>query len=141
MGTIININDRIHQLFGYTSRDLIGQNVSIMMSSFFGERHDKWMKDYFKRGGDHTIFDNGARVFWVKDNSGYLRECCMDARVVPDLINGIRLIGVIYKNEIGPEVYALQAAEAMYSTINDFRIGPDTGRNIDTESQGEISIG
>ena len=104
IGKVININDRVFQLFGYKNRDVINQNVSIMMPHFIGGKHDKWMQAYFKRGGDHSIFDSGARTIFVRKTSGYLMECTLDVKVVPDLVFGIRLVGVIYENKIGPDV-------------------------------------
>lgn len=96
MGQVLNTNERIHQMFGYTNKELIGQNINTLMPEFFKYEHTKWMRDYFKRGGKESIFDNGARTVWARDKKGYLVECNLDVRVVPDLVNGIRMIGVIH---------------------------------------------
>lgn len=73
----------------------------MLMSDFFKDHHDSWMREYFHKGGDHSIFSNGARQVWGKDKRDYLIECSLDVRVVPDLVNGIRMIGVVQENDIG----------------------------------------
>lgn len=53
------------------------------------------MRNYFKRGGHDSIFEHGPRLLFAKNKKGYLIPCHIDAKVVPDLDDGVKVIGVI----------------------------------------------
>jgi PAS domain S-box-containing protein len=99
IGNIINCNDSIYDLFGYLSKDVVGQNVNILMPRQFQYQHNVWIKDYLTRGAHSTIFEHEARQIWVRDKKGFLVECNLDVKIVPDLTSGIKIMGVIYKND------------------------------------------
>lgn len=67
------------------------------MPKIFSIQHDKLIRLYLKRGGKNSIFQKGPRQIWATNREGYVEECKLDVRVVPDLMNGIKIMGGMYK--------------------------------------------
>jgi len=87
-------------MFGFRLEDLQQESINQLMPVAFARHHDNLIRMYLKRGGKNSIFDQGPRQIWVKNQAGYLDECKLDVRVVPDLMNGIKIMGVIYKTRL-----------------------------------------
>ncbi len=49
-GIIQSVNPAIEKLFGYSEDDLLGQNVSILMTEPHSSKHDGYMKHYLETG-------------------------------------------------------------------------------------------
>lgn len=47
-GTILLVNKRTEQIFGFSKRELVGKHHNIILPSRFHGIHDKYMKSYFK---------------------------------------------------------------------------------------------
>ena len=103
LGKIINLNEQMFSMFGFRLEDLEQQSINELMPRAFAQHHDNLIRLYLKRGGKNSIFDQGPRQIWVKNRAGYLDECKLDVRVVPDLMNGIKIMGVIYKTKLSDE--------------------------------------
>ena len=54
-GIIKLCNEAVERLFGYTSAELIGQNVSVLMPTPHREDHDAHMQRYLSTGEKHVI--------------------------------------------------------------------------------------
>jgi PAS domain S-box-containing protein len=54
-GTIISCNQAVEELFGYRPAELIGNNVTIIMSSPHKERHNSYINNYRKGGVPKVI--------------------------------------------------------------------------------------
>jgi two-component system sensor kinase FixL len=54
-GTVLHSNRAIEKLFGYSSSDLVGQNVSMLMPEPDRSRHDGYLKKYLETGKANII--------------------------------------------------------------------------------------
>ncbi|MDO6428055.1 MHYT domain-containing protein [Thalassotalea sp. 1_MG-2023] len=69
-GTILSINQATEQLLGWTSTELIGQNVKVIVPSPYHEQHDNYIQRYLATG-EANIIGKGREVEAVhKDGSG-----------------------------------------------------------------------
>lgn len=73
-GTVINTNKALNSVFGYDRKDVIGQNVKILMPEPDHSRHDDYLKNY-EQTGNAKIIGVGrevkarkktGEVFWVR---------------------------------------------------------------------------
>ena len=55
MGTIIHTNEEIEHLLGFKRKDLIGNNVSVMMPRAVGDSHDRFIQRYFETARSKII--------------------------------------------------------------------------------------
>ena len=60
-GRMLVFNKICEQLFGYTSQEAIGQNVSLIMPPEFSASHDRFMNNYH-RTGERRIIGIGREV-------------------------------------------------------------------------------
>lgn len=54
-GTIESVNPAVTVIFGYKKEELIGQNISLLMTSKQGRKHDKYIRDYISNDISHVI--------------------------------------------------------------------------------------
>jgi diguanylate cyclase (GGDEF)-like protein/PAS domain S-box-containing protein len=66
-GLIQTFNRAAEKLFGYSSEDVIGRNLSILMPSSESEAHDKYMEHYMVTG-EKRIIDEGREVMARKSD-------------------------------------------------------------------------
>ena len=69
-GIIINVNQKILDLLGYTRDEMIGENVSIMMDHHIGNIHQQLIDTYYKTGVRRLI--GKSRLVRAKHKDGYL---------------------------------------------------------------------
>ncbi|HWA83452.1 MAG TPA: PAS domain S-box protein, partial [Fimbriimonadaceae bacterium] len=49
-GTILTANPAVEKIFGYSPKELVGQNVRILMPSPYHEEHDRYLSNYLETG-------------------------------------------------------------------------------------------
>src|SRR5262249_49720867 len=54
-GIMQTVNPTAERLFGYAADEMIGQNVTMLMSSPFQEEHDIYLARYLRTGEPHII--------------------------------------------------------------------------------------
>ena len=54
-GTIDSLNPAAEAMFGYTAREALGQNISLLMPSPYREEHDAYLKRYLATGEKNII--------------------------------------------------------------------------------------
>ncbi len=60
-GTILSANPAAIELFGYSSEELIGENVRMLMPSSFAKEHDQYLRHYLETG-EAKIIGAGREV-------------------------------------------------------------------------------
>lgn len=66
-GIIESVNSAAANLFGYEKRELVGQNIKILMDSPHKERHDGYVSNYIKTR-QAKIIGIGREVYGIKKN-------------------------------------------------------------------------
>jgi len=69
MGHIVSFSAAAERMFGYAEREVIGENVAMLMPSPDRERHDGYLADY-RASGDRKIIGIG-RVTTARHREGY----------------------------------------------------------------------
>ena len=67
LGKIQFVNPALEDKFGYTSNEIIGQNVNVLMPHPYKKQHDGYIKNY-KRTGEKKIIGIGREVSAIKKN-------------------------------------------------------------------------
>jgi PAS domain S-box-containing protein len=66
-GTIESLNNSAERLFGYTSAELVGQNIKILMPSPFQDQHDGYLANY-RKTGERKIIGIGREVVGLRQD-------------------------------------------------------------------------
>lgn len=81
-GTIMSFSAAAQAQFGYTAREAVGQNVSMLMPSPDRERHDRYIERYLETG-EKRIIGIGRIVFGTrKDGSTFPMELAIGESAV-----------------------------------------------------------
>ena len=92
-GTIDSVNPALEKIFGYSETDLLGKNVSILMSKQESDRHRGYVESYLASGVG-KIIGTGAREVTGKRKDG--SEFAMDLAISETRVEGrCRFIGLI----------------------------------------------
>jgi two-component system, sensor histidine kinase and response regulator len=67
LGIVETYNPGAERIFGYSSQEVIGKNVSMLMPSPYAEEHDGYLEKYF-RTGKSTIIGVGREVVGRRKN-------------------------------------------------------------------------
>lgn len=93
LGNIVNIGNEVTEILGYKPSELIAKSVNVIMPHFYAQNHQKYMQKYIETGEAKTI--GKKRFFYCLDRKGYIRGCSTFVKVLPDLSEGLRFVGLI----------------------------------------------
>lgn len=94
MGEVLCINNEVSELLGYERNEIVGHNISIVMPPCIGEKHSEMIINSFSSGKAMQTNDN---MVLPLHKSGYIIPSCLIHRIVPNLQNGLQLIGFLFK--------------------------------------------
>lgn len=69
-----SFNKAAERIFGFHSKDIIGQDVSILMPHKIGSKHGNYMQQYIKNGGGCGAVGHSREVVAVR-KVGWDRRC------------------------------------------------------------------
>ncbi len=94
-GIIQFTNPAVEALFGYTSKDLLGKSINLLMPSAHRKRHNRYIKSYLKTGTKKVIGTGRQILGQRKDGSQFpmyisvgeiqLKHCHLFAGLIMDL--------------------------------------------------------
>src|SRR5262245_55739509 len=88
-GIIQSVNSATEGMFGYAAPEMIGQNVSMLMSSPHRETHDGYLAKYLQRGEKHVIGVSREVDARRKDGSIFPTELAVSEIKQLNLFTGI----------------------------------------------------
>ena len=84
-GNILKISSDISGKIGYSSEELIGHNLNILMPNFLKEEHNKILKKIIKEG---NFFDENQKMnklcVFIKTKSKFLKQLPLDIKILCD---------------------------------------------------------
>lgn len=101
LGKIVQTNNFIKESVGYQRRQLIGQNVSILMPKIFSDHHNNVLSRYLQTSNERM---NGKeRIVPVLCEDGFMFPATAYTKALPNLEQGIQIVGFISKVEVSLE--------------------------------------
>lgn len=93
-GLVLDFNPAAERIFGYTAKEVIGQNVKMLMPEPDRGRHDQYLKNYFQTG-EPQIIGKGREVVGLRKDGGKLP---LDLAVSEFIYDGRRLFTGILRD-------------------------------------------
>jgi len=97
MGLVSNVNSEITRILNYPKEEIIGQNINSVMPRVIADRHDAFLKRYL--GTSQARVMNIERLVFPINKKGYLVPCTLMIKVLPNLSEGIRIVGFLREVE------------------------------------------
>ena len=95
IGTIIDVNNEIQKIFGYQKKNLIGENVSILMPDIIGVHHNSFLESYFIKDDQSDINEIVEDLVFAQHLNGYLVPSTKIVKLLSNLENGVQFLGFI----------------------------------------------
>jgi PAS domain S-box-containing protein len=92
IGTITNSNTQVFNILGYHKADLIGEKIETIMPKIFADNHDHLLLNYFDNPSKPL---NIERQVYPLNKKGYVIPSNLMAKIVPNLANGIQIVGFL----------------------------------------------
>lgn len=93
MGIITNVNNEIVRILQYNKSEIIGQPINRIMPKVLADSHDAFMKNYFETSESKII--GQERDVFPTSKAGYVVPCTLMIKVLPNLNEGIRMVGFL----------------------------------------------
>lgn len=111
IGTVTNSNNEITRILGFSKNDLIGQNVNRIMPKVIADIHDSLLKSYFESSESKIVGSGLERIVYPQNKNGYMVPCTLMIKVLPNLDEGIRIVGFFKEIDDSAELKAYDSAE------------------------------
>jgi PAS domain S-box-containing protein len=85
-GTICTVNSACTELFGYTEKEMVGQNISIICGGGHSENHDHYIQNYLESG--HKKIIGKKRQSVAKKRCGTEFPCELGIQEISDVSSG-----------------------------------------------------
>ncbi len=92
LGEVLCINNEVSELLGYAKHEIVGHNISRVMTPIIARKHANFMLRYMCSGRAPPDCD---RLIFPLHKLGYIVPCTYIHRVVPSIQHGLELIGFI----------------------------------------------
>ena len=73
-GTILSVNRKAMQMFGYSQEELVGKKVNILMPAPYSEQHDTYISRYHHTREAHIIGGSRGTLFFPWQILSYHRH-------------------------------------------------------------------
>ncbi|KAM3130308.1 hypothetical protein pb186bvf_017604 [Paramecium bursaria] len=119
IGIVTNTNNEITRILGFSKSDVIGQNVNRIMPKVYADQHDQFMKSYLETSDSKVI--GQERMLLAQNKNSYLVPCTLMIKVLPNLDEGIQIVGFLKDIEQGSQYMRQEQdvdAEVHYIIVN-----------------------
>lgn len=114
-GIIENVNPSAERIFGYSSQELIGKNIKILMPETVRHNHDCYLSDYLNKVNDIALFKN-REVFGLKKDGTNFPVALGLSEIIME--NKRLFVGAIHDLSESKRVEAeLRTSEERYRTL------------------------
>jgi PAS domain S-box-containing protein len=113
IGTVTNSNNEVTRILGFAKNDIIGQNINRIMPKIFADMHDGLLRSYFERSESKIVGAGLERIVYPQNKNGYLLPCTLMIKVLPNLDEGIRIVGFFKEMEESSELKAYDSVETV----------------------------
>ncbi|CAD8137448.1 unnamed protein product [Paramecium pentaurelia] len=115
LGAITNCNNEIQKLLGYKKADLLRSNVSRIMPRILASVHDDFIRNFIQTS-QSKVLGIERQVFALNKN-GFLVPCSLMIRVLPNLKNGLQIVGFLKKSDNTDKFFYLMFDELSHSIL------------------------
>ena len=91
-GLVLSANNEFFHILDYPRKEVINNNITIVMPQLFEDVHDKFIQDYLMQKTSTTLALSRRLVFPL-DSRGIIVPCNLLLKVLPDLTHGIVFAG------------------------------------------------
>ena len=95
LGTIISINNLIETLYGYTDKQLVGQNISKLCPDFYMGKHEKYFEDFFMREDDDRTYLNTEQIVYAENLKGYVVPSSIMIKSLPEVMGHVKMVAFL----------------------------------------------
>jgi len=122
IGIVTNTNSEITRILGYSTNDIIGQNINRILPKVHADLHDGFMRVYLESSESKVI--GSERLVFPQNKQGYLVPCTLMIKVLPNLDEGIQIVGFLKDLDISSSLVKTSSDEEkvflfIYHKIND----------------------
>ena len=127
IGVVVNCNYEISRLLGFNKNDVIGQNITRILPKVFLDLHDGFIRRFMETSESNAI--GVERLVFPMKKAGYIIPCTILIKVIPNLDEGIQIIGFLKEIEIKSmnTRSILNGEDNAEESINYIIYSPDTG--------------
>ena len=127
-GLIERINSKTEAMFGYTAKEMLGRNISMLMPSPFREEHDDYIENHLEKGLRQVIGRNREVVARRKDGTIFPISLSVSQ------VTGLNLFAGFIQDLT--EIKALQREVLDAAAEEDRRIGQELHDNLQQQLTG-----
>ena len=100
LGKVLSCSESLQPMFGYNHRELLSQNINMIMPRFFQEKHDKFILDFYNTGRSRIMACEDTLVFG-KNQQNEIFPVTINLSIQPNLEQGIMYTALLtrIKNE------------------------------------------
>ena len=100
LGKVLSCSESLQPMFGYNHRELLSQNINMIMPRFFQEKHDKFILDFYNTGRSRIMASEDMLVFG-KNQQNEIFPVTINLSIQPNLEQGIMYTALLtrIKNE------------------------------------------
>lgn len=86
--TILSFNSAAEKMFGYSSEEIIGRNINVLMTKEYKTRHNSFIKNYINTGTKNIIDTTAGRTVEAINHDGHIFPIHLSISELPKDING-----------------------------------------------------
>jgi PAS domain S-box-containing protein len=95
LGFCLSANNLLETLYGFTDKDLIGQNVSKMVPEYYRADHEEHFKRFFEREEETRPVLNTERIVYAQNFRGYIVPSSIMIKTLPEVNGYLKIVAFL----------------------------------------------